>query len=72
METAAWLIEHPEIPHGPMRICFTCDEEIGHGVDHVDLTRLGAAVGYTLDGQGADEIDVETFSADLVVIACTA
>ncbi len=67
METAAWLVEHPEIPHGPIRVCFTCDEEIGHGVDHIDLAKLGAVVGYTLDGQGANEIDVETFSADLVV-----
>ena len=39
METAAWLLEHPEIPHGPVRICFTCDEEIGHGVDKLDLER---------------------------------
>ncbi|HEX4143879.1 MAG TPA: peptidase T [Pirellulales bacterium] len=68
METAAWLVEHPEIPHGPIRICFTCDEEIGHGVDHVDLAELAAVVGYTLDGQGANEIDVETFSADVVVV----
>ncbi len=68
METAAWLVEHPEIPHGPIRICFTCDEEIGHGVDHVDLAKLSAIVGYTLDGQGANEIDVETFSADVVVV----
>jgi tripeptide aminopeptidase len=67
VETAAWLVEHPEIPHGPIRVCFTCDEEIGHGVDHIDLAKLGAVVGYTLDGQGANEIDVETFSADLVV-----
>jgi tripeptide aminopeptidase len=69
METAACLQEHPEIEHGPVRICFTCDEEIGHGVDHVDLARLGATVCYTLDGQGADEIDVETFSADLATVA---
>ncbi len=68
METVAWLGEHPEIKHGPVRICFTCDEEIGHGVDHVDLDRLGAAVCYTLDGQGADEIDTETFSADLALV----
>ncbi len=40
METAQWLCEHPEIPHGPIRLCFTCDEEIGHGVDHVDLAAL--------------------------------
>ncbi len=68
METAAYLLEHPEIEHGPIRICFTCDEEIGHGVDHVDLAELGAVVCYTLDGQGADEIDVETFSADLATV----
>jgi tripeptide aminopeptidase len=68
VETAAHLQEHPEIAHGPIRICFTCDEEIGHGVDHVDLAALGAVVAYTLDGQGANEIDVETFSADLAII----
>jgi tripeptide aminopeptidase len=68
MELAAHLQEHPEIAHGPVRICFTCDEEIGHGVDHVDLQQLGATVCYTLDGQGANEINVETFSADLAVV----
>ena len=71
MEAAAHLVAHPEIPHGPMRICFTCDEEIGHGVDHVDLKELGATVGYTLDGGGVGEIDVETFSADLAVVTIT-
>ena len=68
MEAVAYLAEHPEIRHGPLRICFTCDEEIGHGVDHVDLEQLGATVCYTLDGHGADEIDVETFSADLAIV----
>ncbi len=68
METVACLQEHREIQHGPLRVCFTCDEEIGHGVDHVDLAQLGAAVCYTLDGQGANEIDVETFSADLALV----
>ncbi len=53
MESAAWLAEHPEIRHGRVRICFTCDEEIGHGVEHLDPGRLGAAVCYTLDGQGS-------------------
>jgi tripeptide aminopeptidase len=71
MEAAAHLAAHPEIPHGPIRICFTCDEEIGHGVDHLDLRKLGAHVGYTLDGGGTGEIDVETFSADLAVITIT-
>lgn len=68
MEAAAWLTEHPQHVHGPVRLCFTCDEEIGHGVDHIDLGQLNAAVCYTLDGQGADTIDVETFSADLATI----
>jgi tripeptide aminopeptidase len=68
VEAAAWLIEHPEIPHGPIRVLFTCDEEVGHGVDHVDLAALNATAAYTLDGSGAGEIDVETFSADLATI----
>jgi len=68
METAAWLIEHPEIEHGPVRICFTCDEEIGHGVDKLDLKKIGATVCYTLDGHASGEIDVETFSADQAVV----
>ncbi len=68
MEAAAQLLARPEIPHGPIRICFTCDEEIGHGVDHVDLQKLGAIVGYTLDGGGVGEIDGETFSADLAEV----
>src|SRR6185295_15965865 len=53
------------------RICFTCDEEIGHGVDHLDLKKLSAHVGYTLDGGGTGEIDGETFSADLAVVTIT-
>lgn len=68
MTAAAHLMAHPEIAHGPIRICFTCDEEIGHGVDHLDLKKLGAHVGYTLDGGGTGEIDGETFSADLAVV----
>lgn len=68
MELAHHLVEHPQIPHGPVRILFTCDEEIGHGIDHVDLQKLGADVGYTLDGSGAGEIDTETFSADLAIV----
>jgi tripeptide aminopeptidase len=68
MEAAAHLVARPEVPHGPVRVCFTCDEEIGRGVDHVDLKKLGAVVGYTLDGGGQGEIDAETFSADLAVV----
>ena len=68
MELANHLLEHPEISHGPVRVLFTCDEEIGHGIDHVDLKKLAADVCYTLDGGGHDEIDTETFSADLAAI----
>ncbi len=68
VEALAWLTEHPEVKHSPIRACFTCDEEIGHGVDHVDLQKLAAVVCYTLDGSGADLIDVETFSADLATV----
>lgn len=68
MEAAAFLMENPDRRHGPVRICFTCDEEIGRGVDHLDLKELGVTACYTLDGSGADTIDVETFSADLAVV----
>jgi tripeptide aminopeptidase len=68
VELAASLQENQSIPHGTVRVLFTCDEEIGHGVDHVDLKKLGAVAAYTLDGRAADEIDVETFSADLAMI----
>ena len=68
MEMVATLVEARTagvtIPHGDIRVLFTCDEEIGHGVDHVDLTKLAAEVCYTLDGPAANRIDVETFSAD--------
>lgn len=68
MEAVKYLLAHPEIAHGPIRICFTCDEEIGHGVDHIDVKKLDAVVGYTLDGGGVGEIEGETFSADLAVV----
>jgi tripeptide aminopeptidase len=71
MEAAGYLIAHPDVPHGPIRVCFTCDEEIGHGVDHLDLAKLGAGVAYTLDGGGTGEIDGETFSADLALVTIT-
>jgi len=71
MEAVAWLAAHPELPRGPIRVCFTCDEEIGHGVDHVAPEKLAAVCCYTLDGHGQDEIDVETFAADLAVVTFT-
>lgn len=68
MEAAHRLMLDPSLPRGNVRLCFTCDEEIGHGVDHVDLAKLGARVAYTLDGSGTGEIDTETFSADLAIV----
>ncbi len=64
MAAADWLMNHPEIPHGPIRLCFTCDEEIGRGIDKLDIDGLNAVCGYTLDGEGRGLIDYETFSAD--------
>jgi tripeptide aminopeptidase len=68
MELVHTLVEHPHLARPPLRILFTCDEEIGRGVDYVDLARLGATVAYTLDGHGSGQIDVETFSADLATL----
>lgn len=71
MEAAAYLMAHRDLAHGPIRVCFTCDEEIGRGVNHLDLKKLGADVAYTLDGGGVGEVDGETFSADLAVVTLT-
>ncbi|PZO81918.1 MAG: peptidase T [Mesorhizobium amorphae] len=71
MAAAEFLLQNPDIPHGTIRILFTPDEEIGRGVDKVDLARLGAAFGYTMDGSTAGEIEDESFSADGVEITIT-
>ncbi len=68
MELAHHLIEYPSIPHGRIRILFTCDEEIGNGTGHVDMNKTGAAAAYTLDGSGSGEIENENFSADQLVV----
>jgi tripeptide aminopeptidase len=68
MELVKTLVENPAIPHGPVRVCFTCDEEIGKGVTHVDLKELAADVAYTLDGSGVGEVEGETFSADKATV----
>jgi tripeptide aminopeptidase len=68
MTAAAHLMAHREIKHGPVRICFTCDEEIGHGVDKLELGKLGVICAYTLDGDGQGAVDSETFSADLAIV----
>lgn len=68
MDAATFFMEHPEIKHGTIKILFTPDEEIGHGVDKVDMKKLGAEFGYTMDGESAGHIEDETFSADAVTI----
>ena len=71
MELVQTLMEQPSIPRGPVKIVFTCDEEIGHGTDHIDVDGLGATVGYTVDGGGQGVIDHETFSADAATVTFT-
>lgn len=68
MTTVRHLLLHPEIIHGPVRICFNPDEEIARGVNHLDLAQIGAECGYTLDGSAPGEIDFETFSADAAIL----
>lgn len=68
MAAVAHLLAHPEIPHGPLAICFNPDEEVGRGMDHLDLERFGADVAYTLDGSEPGEIEDETFSALRAVV----
>ena len=68
MALAEHLIKNPQIKHGKIRILFTPDEEVGRGVDNVDMKKLGADFGYTLDGGEAGTMEDETFSADGVKI----
>lgn len=64
MDVAQYLIAHPEVPHGKIRILFTPDEEVGRGVNAVDMQKLGADFGYTLDGGERGHLEGENFSAD--------
>ena len=68
MDAARFLLANPQINHGTIKILFTPDEEIGRGVDKVDLAKLGADFAYTMDGESAGNIEDETFSADGAVI----
>jgi len=68
MDAAHFLVTHPDIPHGTVRILFTPDEEIGRGVDKVDLRKLDAVAGYTVDGETLGHLENETFSADMVTV----
>ena len=68
MAAAAYLISHPEAKHGTIKILFTPDEEVGRGTEKVDLVKLGADYGYTVDGEAVGTLEDETFSADGVKI----
>lgn len=64
MDAVARMVADPQLPHGRIRILFTPDEEIGRGVDKVDMDRLAADFGYTIDGERVGSLEDETFSAD--------
>lgn len=68
MDAANYLMTHPEVKHGNIRLLFTPDEEVGRGTEHVNIKKLGAEFGYTMDGETLGHIENETFSADSVTI----
>jgi tripeptide aminopeptidase len=65
---ADYLIKHPEIPHGTIRVGFTPDEEVGNGTKYFDVAKFGAMCAYTMDGETRGEIEMETFSADAMTV----
>lgn len=71
MDAAYFFINNPDVKHGTIKILFTPDEEIGRGVDNVDIKKLGAEFGYTMDGESAGSVEDETFSADGATITIT-
>ena len=68
MAAAAYLVQHPELPHGCVRIAFTPDEEVGAGTEHFDIAQFGARVAYTVDASEVGQIEDETFSASSATI----
>ena len=69
MDTAHYFLNHPEVKHGAIRILFTPDEEIGRGADAVNIEKLGADFGYTVDGEALGSFEDETFSAHMLKIS---
>jgi tripeptide aminopeptidase len=65
---AEHLLTHPELLHGPIRIAFTPDEEVGRGTQHFDVAAFGAMCAYTMDGSGRGELEFESFSADAMTL----
>ncbi|MEJ7611147.1 MAG: peptidase T [Ferruginibacter sp.] len=64
MQAAQYLVDNPTVKHGDIKIVFTPDEEVGKGVAKIDMKKVGAQFGYTLDGGEAGSLEDETFSAD--------
>lgn len=68
MTVVSWLKDNPQFLHGPIRIAFTTDEEVGRGTEHFDVKAFGADYAYTLDGSDLGEIEDETFCADTATV----
>ncbi len=68
VSAAEYLSRHPEIAHGPIRIAFTPDEEVGRGTQHFDVAKFGARFAYTLDGETLGELEMESFCADALTV----
>jgi len=68
MGAVEYLVAHPEIAHGPVRVGFTPDEEVGNGTKYFDVERFGAHCAYTVDGESLGELQMETFSADAITV----
>ncbi len=68
MTALSWMQKHPEFLHGPVRVAFTPDEEIGRGTEHFDVAGFGARYAYTVDGSDLGEIEDETFCADSATV----
>ncbi len=68
MTAISYLIVHPEVPHGAIRVAFTVDEEVGTGTKYFDVEQFGAKYAYTIDGGRAGEVEDETFCADSVTV----
>jgi len=71
LTAAEQLMANRGLRHGPIRVVFTCDEEIGHGTDKLDLEKIDAVCAYTLDGESEAGLENETFSADLATVTIT-
>lgn len=68
MDALNYLVQHPEVKHGTIKVCFTPDEEVGRGAEKFNVEKFGAKYAYTIDGSTRGEVETETFSADAVVI----